>query len=145
MITERQPEPHALQPTHSRQSVLIVDDSAMNRMLLSQMLNSQFDTAEAASGEDCLRLLEQNPTGISVVLLDIHMTGIDGFTVLEAMSQRGMLEEIPVIMISSEDNVDTVRRAFDLGAPIISAAPLMQGWCISALPTPSACMQSSAA
>ena len=69
VITERQPEPHALQPTHSRQSVLIVDDSAMNRMLLSQMLNSQFDTAEAASGEDCLRLLEQNPTGISVVLL----------------------------------------------------------------------------
>ena len=50
VITERQPEPHALQPTHSRQSVLIVDDSAMNRMLLSQMLNSQFDTAEAASG-----------------------------------------------------------------------------------------------
>lgn len=94
VITERQPEPHALQPTHSRQSVLIVDDSAMNRMLLSQMLNSQFDTAEAASGEDCLRLLEQNPTGISVVLLDIHMTGIDGFTVLEAMSQRGMPEEL---------------------------------------------------
>ena len=49
-------------------------------------------------------------------ITDIHMTGIDGFTVLEAMSQRGMLEEIPVIMISSEDNVDTVRRAFDLGA-----------------------------
>ena len=145
VITERQPEPHALQPTHSRQSVLIVDDSAMNRMLLSQMLNSQFDTAEAASGEDCLRLLEQNPTGISVVLLDIHMTGIDGFTVLEAMSQRGMLEEIPVIMISSEDNVDTVRRALIWVRPIISAAPLMQGWCISALPTPSACMQSSAA
>lgn len=118
----------------------------MNRMLLSQMLNSQFDTAEAASGEDCLRLLEQNPTGISVVLLDIHMTGIDGFTVLEAMSQRGMLEEIPVIMISSEDNVDTVRRAFDLGCVrLYQAAPLMQGWCISALPTPSACMQSSAA
>ena len=66
--------------------------------------------------DDAVRLLEQNPTGISVVLLDIHMTGIDGFTVLEAMSQRGMLEEIPVIMISSEDNVDTVRRAFDLGA-----------------------------
>ena len=116
VITERQPEPHAVLPVHRRQSVLIVDDSAMNRALLTQMLNSQFDTAEAASGEDCLRLLEQNPTGISIVLLDIHMTGIDGFTVLEAMSQRGMLEEIPVIMISSEDNVDTVRRAFDLGA-----------------------------
>ena len=116
VITERQPEPYAVLPVHHRQSVLIVDDSAMNRALLAQMLNSQFDTAEAACGEDCLRLLEQNPTGISIVLLDIHMTGIDGFTVLEAMSQRGMLEDIPVIMISSEDNVDTVRRAFDLGA-----------------------------
>ena len=60
------------------------------------------------------------------------------------MSQRGMLEEIPVIMISSEDNVDTVRRAFDLGASDYISRPLMQGWCISALPTPSACMQSSA-
>ena len=99
-----------------RQSVLIVDDSAMNRRLLSEMLGRQFDTAEAASGEECLRLLEQNSNGISVVLLDIHMEGIDGFTVLEAMNQKNMLEKIPVIMISSEDNVDTVRRAFDLGA-----------------------------
>ena len=99
-----------------RQSVLIVDDSAMNRRILSEMLGSQFDTAEAASGEECLRLLEQNRSGISVVLLDIHMEGIDGFTVLEAMNQQNMLEQLPVIMISSEDNVDTVRRAFDLGA-----------------------------
>ena len=99
-----------------RQSVLIVDDSEMNRKLLGEMLGRQFDTAEASSGEECLRLLEQNRTGISIVLLDIHMEGIDGFTVLEAMNQQGMLEEIPVIMISSEDNVDTVRRAFDLGA-----------------------------
>lgn len=99
-----------------RQSVLIVDDSAMNRRILSEMLDRQFDTAEAASGEECLRLLEQNRTGISIVLLDIHMAGIDGFTVLEAMNQQKMLEDIPVIMISSEDKVDSVRRAFDLGA-----------------------------
>ena len=99
-----------------RQSVLIVDDSAMNRKLLSEMLGRQFDTAEASSGEECLRLLEQNRTGISIVLLDIHMEGIDGFTVLEAMNQQNMLEDIPVIMISSEDKVDSVRRAFDLGA-----------------------------
>ncbi len=115
----------------------------MNRMLLSQMLNSQL-TCRSGFRRG-LPAPAANPTGISVVLLDVHMTGIDGFTVLEAMSQRGMLEEIPVIMISSEDNVDTVRRAFIWVRPIISAAPLMQGWCISALPTPSACMQSSAA
>lgn len=116
VITEQQPERTAAAPVHRRQSVLIVDDSELNRKMLGQMLGSRFDIAEAASGEACLQLLEQNATGISIVLLDIHMPGIDGFTVLEEMNQKKLLEQIPVIMISSEDTVDAVRRAFDLGA-----------------------------
>lgn len=116
VITEQQPERTAAAPVHRRQSVLIVDDSEPNRKMLGQMLGSRFDIAEAASGEACLQLLEQNATGISIVLLDIHMPGIDGFTVLEEMNQKNLLEQIPVIMISSEDTVDAVRRAFDLGA-----------------------------
>lgn len=116
VITEQQPERTAAAPVHRRQSVLIVDDSELNRKMLGQMLGSRFDIAEAASGEACLQLLEQNATGISIVLLDIHMPGIDGFTVLEEMIQKNLLEQIPVIMISSEDTVDAVRRAFDLGA-----------------------------
>lgn len=116
VITEQQPERTAAAPVHRRQSVLIVDDSELNRKMLGQMLGSRFDIAEAASGEACLQLLEQNATGISIVLLDIHMPSIDGFTVLEEMNQKNLLEQIPVIMISSEDTVDAVRRAFDLGA-----------------------------
>ena len=116
VIPEQQPERTAAAPVHRRQSVLIVDDSELNRKMLGQMLGSRFDIAEAASGEACLQLLEQNATGISIVLLDIHMPGIDGFTVLEEMNQKNLLEQIPVIMISSEDTVDAVRRAFDLGA-----------------------------
>lgn len=116
VITEQQPERTAAAPVHRRQSVLIVDDSELNRKMLGQMLGSRFDIAEAASGEACLQLLEQNATGISIVLLDIHMPGIDGFTVLEEMNQKNLLEQIPVIMISSEDTADAVRRAFDLGA-----------------------------
>ena len=116
VITEQQPERTAAAPVHRRQSVLIVDDSELNRKMLGQMLGSRFDIAEAASGEACLQLLEQNATGISIVLLDIHMPGIDGFTVLEEMNQKNLLEQIPVIMISSEDTVDAVRRALDLGA-----------------------------
>lgn len=116
VITEQQPERTAAAPVHRRQSVLIVDDSELNRKMLGQMLGSRFNIAEAASGEACLQLLEQNATGISIVLLDIHMPGIDGFTVLEEMNQKNLLEQIPVIMISSEDTVDAVRRAFDLGA-----------------------------
>ena len=116
VIMERLPETEADAWPSRRESVLIVDDADINRKLLREMLGGQFDMAEAASGEDALRFLEQNATGISIVLLDIYMPGIDGFAVLEAMNQRHLLEEIPVIMISSEDKVDTVRRAFDLGA-----------------------------
>ncbi len=116
VIMERLPETEADARPSRRESVLIVDDADINRKLLREMLGGQFDMAEAASGEDALRFLEQNATGISIVLLDIYMPGIDGFAVLEAMNQHHLLEEIPVIMISSEDKVDTVRRAFDLGA-----------------------------
>lgn len=116
VIMERLPETEADAWPSRRESVLIVDDADINRKLLREMLGGQFDMAEAASGEDALQFLEQNATGISIVLLDIYMPGIDGFAVLEAMNQRHLLEEIPVIMISSEDKVDTVRRAFDLGA-----------------------------
>ena len=52
-----------------RQSVLIVDDSAMNRRMLTEILGGRFDTAEATSGEECLHLLEENRDGISIVLL----------------------------------------------------------------------------
>ena len=116
VITVPQPEPETDRQQCRRQSVLIVDDSPLNRSMLRRMLGSGFDTAEASSGEECLRLLEQNPRGISIILLDIHMEGIDGFAVLEAMEQRHLLEEIPVIMISSEGGADAMRRAFDLGA-----------------------------
>ena len=116
VIMERLPETEADAWPSRRESVLIVDDADINRKLLREMLGGQFDMAEAASGEDALRFLEQNATGISIVLLDIYMPGIDGFAVLEAMNQRHLLEEIPVIMIYIEDKVDTVRRAFDLGA-----------------------------
>ena len=87
----------------------------LNRKMLGQMLGSRFDIAEAASGEACLQLLEQNATGISIVLLDIHMPGIDGFTVLEEMNQKNLLEQIPVIMISAAKDTANIERAYDLG------------------------------
>ena len=62
-----------------------------------------------------LRLLEQNPTGISVVLLDIIMPGMNGFDVLDEMNRELWLDNVPVIMISADDSDANIRRAFDLG------------------------------
>ena len=95
--------------------ILIVDDSEMNREILSEILNEEYDILEADSGETCIDMLRKYETGISLVLLDIVMPGMDGFGVLNYMNRHHYLEDIPVIMISSEDSTETVRRAYEMG------------------------------
>lgn len=96
--------------------LLVVDDSEMNRVILSEMLKDQYDILEADCGEAGIACLEQHGSGISIVLLDIVMPGADGFDVLSCMSRNGWIDDIPVIMISSEDSDDSVLRAYELGA-----------------------------
>ena len=95
--------------------ILVVDDSEMNREILSEILNEEYDIIEADSGDTCIDMLRKYKTGISLVLLDIVMPGMDGFGVLNYMNHHHYLEDIPVIMISSEDSTETVRRAYEMG------------------------------
>ena len=99
-----------------RPIVLVVDDSEMNRDILREILWENFQIVEASSGIECMKKLEMHAGQIALVLLDIVMPDMDGFEVLSWMSGHGLLEEIPVIMISSEDSTTVVRRAYELGA-----------------------------
>lgn len=94
-----------------KQQILIVDDSEINR----EILKEDYRILEAANGEECLEQLERSGTGISLVLLDIVMPEMDGFEVLAAMNQNHWIEDIPVIMISSEDSDSYIRRAYEMG------------------------------
>ena len=98
-----------------KQQILIVDDSEINREILKEILKEDYRILEAANGEECLEQLERSGTGISLVLLDIVMPEIDGFEVLAAMNQNHWIEDIPVIMISSEDSDSYIRRAYEMG------------------------------
>ena len=98
-----------------KQQILIVDDAQLNREILAEILHPDFKTMEARSGEECISLLRQYGAGISLVLLDIVMPGMDGFAVLEEMNRNHWLEDIPVIMISSEETESYIRRAYELG------------------------------
>lgn len=98
-----------------KQQILIVDDSEMNREILKEILKEDYRILEAANGEECLEELERYGTGISLVLLDIVMPEMDGFEVLAAMNQNHWIEDIPVIMISSEDSDSYIRRAYEMG------------------------------
>ena len=98
-----------------KQQILIVDDSELNREILSEMLHSDFRILEAENGEQCVTMLEQYGTGIALILLDIVMPGMNGFEVLESMTRNHWIEEIPVIMISSENSEPYIRKAYELG------------------------------
>ena len=97
-----------------RQTILIVDDAEMNRMMLSDMLGDQYDYVEAADGREALRILEKN-VAIDLILLDINMPEMNGFEVLEEMNRYHWIQEIPVIMITAEESVESMEHAYSLG------------------------------
>ena len=99
----------------SRPKILIVDDSEMNRSILADMLGDEFEIIEAVDGVQAIALLQRLQSEIALVLLDIVMPQMDGFAVLTIMNQQGWLEDVPVIMISSENTSAYVEKAYELG------------------------------
>lgn len=112
VLTDKSNESSLLE---GKPEVLIVDDSEMNRELLAEMLGSEYKITEAENGEECMAALKQRGTGISLILLDIVMPVADGFDVLDYMTSTHRIEDIPVIMISSENSEETVRKAYEFG------------------------------
>ena len=96
--------------------ILLVDDSAMNRMMLTEILGDSYHVLEAENGRECMETLRAEAGNIALVLLDINMPVMDGFEVLKAMNANHTIEDTPVIMISSEDSDAAIRRSYELGA-----------------------------
>ena len=98
-----------------RPLILIVDDVALNRTLLSDVLCDKYDTIEAKNGNEALLLLREKTSEISLVLLDMVMPEKDGMEVLSIMNKNGWINEIPVIMISVETSHSLIEGAYSLG------------------------------
>ncbi len=100
----------------SKGKVLLVDDSFMNRALMCDILGDEYEVIEAENGVEALAVLGRMHSELTLMLLDIVMPEMDGFEVLAAMNKSGWIEEVPVIIISSEDSYSYVDHAYDLGA-----------------------------
>lgn len=98
-----------------RQQILIVDDSEMNRAILTEILQKDYRILNAEDGEQCIEILEQKGTAISLILLDLVMPKMDGFEVLAVMNKKQWIEDIPVIMISSGDSAKFIQKAYEFG------------------------------
>ena len=103
-------------PIQEKSQILIVDDAALNRDILAAILGTDYRILEASNGQQCLDLMREYADDIALVLLDINMPVLDGFEVLKTMNANHSIEDIPVIMISSEDSESSIRRAYELGA-----------------------------
>ena len=104
-----------LDSTGDKFSVLIVDDSEMNRDLLSRRLSKmELDLTEASNGEEALQALREH--SFDLVLLDIMMPVMDGYETLEHMQENQDTQRIPVVMITALDDIDSAVRCIDMGA-----------------------------
>ena len=99
---------------NKRQKILIADDAKFNRDILKEFLGETYDYLEAENGNQVIQMIGEN-IGIDLMLLDINMPQMNGFEVLEIMKRSQCIDEIPVIMISAEESVDVMRKAYEMG------------------------------
>jgi len=106
--------------------VLVADDSAVNRKLLVQLLGRLgLQSIEVEDGAAALAVLHaEEPAGIDVVLLDVVMPELDGYETLAAIKADETLRDLPVIMVSGIDELDSVVRCIEMGATDYLSKPL---------------------
>ena len=95
-----------------RYTVLIADDSKLQRVIVKENLKDIYDVAEASGGQECLDLVEHSAGKIDAVLLDI----VDGFEVLRRRQESGVFQKIPVIVLTMSDRKEDQELAEQLGA-----------------------------
>jgi len=102
-------------PAGETGNILVVDDNAANREMLSRRLARAGHRVQVvANGPEALAVLRQRP--IDLVLLDVLMPQMSGYEVLQRLTADEALREIPVLMISALDEMDSVVRCIELGA-----------------------------
>ena len=99
----------------NKPKILIVDNSEFNRAILKEILEETYEIIEADAGNEALHKIDEYGMKISLVLLDIIMPEKDGFDVLKYMEEERLISDIPVIIISSEDSANYIRRAYEMG------------------------------
>lgn len=107
----------------NRNTILIVDDVEINRAILRNLFEKDYNVLEAENGEQALLLLNQYKNTIVALLLDILMPVKNGYEVMSDMNRTGLIKQIPVIIITSEDSMENEIRVFDLGASDIIVKP----------------------
>ena len=105
--------------------LLVVDDEEINRAILSNIFCSGYEILEARDGVEGLKAVQDNAAALSAVLLDVVMPRLNGIEVLRQMSRQGLLNTIPVFLITADMNSATMREAYELGVMDVILKPVV--------------------
>ena len=110
-----------------RNTILIVDDMEINRAILAEGFRGEFQILEASNGQEAVDIINENDD-IAAVLLDIMMPVMDGLGVLKEMNSSGVINSVPVFIITASDSEKTLLDAYNLGAVDIISKPFMMNF-----------------
>lgn len=116
VITESTPHDNGVMNNNEKKNLLIVDDSQMNRFLLKEILKDEYNIIEAENGLEAMNIMREEDENIALMLLDIVMPVMDGFEVLQQMNDTHLIDKVPVIVISGDESVGSIRKAYDMRA-----------------------------
>ena len=106
-----------------RNHILIVDDVEVNRTIICNMFENDYDILEAQNGREAWNIISEKKDSLALILLDIIMPLMNGFAVLQKMQELNLLEQIPIILISSDDSSDSRRKGYQFGVSDIITKP----------------------
>lgn len=104
-----------MKSTVQKKTILIVDDAELNRCVLSDILQDDYNIVEACNGKEAIEILKHNDASISLILLDLIMPEMTGFDVLALMQKNHWHETIPVVIISSENSAEYIEKSYEYG------------------------------
>ncbi|MFZ2957573.1 MAG: response regulator [Candidatus Ozemobacteraceae bacterium] len=110
-------------PPYKRDTILIVDDQAVHRTILNMQFSEKYKIIEAESGREAIEQIRKNNECLAVILLDVVMSDMLGFEVLKVVKRENLIEEIPVIFVTIEDNPSTEIQGMALGVCDIITKP----------------------
>ena len=107
----------------TKNKILVVDDKGINRYMLGNIFREEYEIVEASGGQMAIDVMETEAGSLAVVLLDIIMPVMNGFGVLEYMKEKGLLDRLPVVIVTDDDSEETSDRAYEYKVADIMIKP----------------------
>lgn len=110
---------------HIADTLLIVDDSELNRVILSEIFSGTYKITEAADGAQGWEIYHSHKEEICAILLDVVMPVMDGIEFLKMLRNKGEISDIPVFLITATENTDVLKEAYELGVMDVISKPVV--------------------